>query len=74
MVWSFTVGPLNGAMTTVTWTLEGFDNGDQRGTRITLVHEGLVDAMGDSALGLILALDGGWDEHFGRLRKSATLN
>lgn len=64
MVWTFTVGPLNGAMTTVTWTLEAYDDG----TRVTLVHEGLADALGDSALGLIFALDLGWDEHFGRLR------
>lgn len=66
MVWTFTVGPLNGAMTSVTWTLEAFGEG----TRLTLVHEGLSDAMGDSALGLIFALDPGWDEHFGRLRIS----
>jgi len=67
MVWTFTVGPLNGVMTTVTWTLEEFDTG----TRLTLVHEGLSDAMEGSVLGLISALDAGWDEHFGRLRKAA---
>ncbi len=66
MVWTFTVAPLNGAMTTVTWTLEAIDDG----TRLTLVHEGVSDAMGDTALGLIFALDPGWDEHFGRLRLS----
>ena len=64
MVWTFTVGPLSGAMTTVSWTLEACDTG----TRLTLVHEGLSDAMGDAPLGLITALDAGWDEHFGRLR------
>ena len=67
MVWTFTVGPLNGVMTTVTWTLEAYDNG----TRLTLVHEGLADAMGDNALGLIFALDPGWDEHLGKLRIAA---
>lgn len=65
MVWTFTVNPLKGAMTTVTWTLEPYDNG----TRLTLAHEGLADATGDSAMGLIMALDKGWDEHFGRLRE-----
>jgi len=66
MVWTFTVGPLNGAMTTVTWTLEAYDNG----TRLTLLHEGIADAGGASAMGLIMALDKGWDEHFGRLREA----
>lgn len=66
MVWTFTVGPLNGAMTTVHWNLEPVETG----TRLTLVHEGVTDAMGDSALGPIFALDHGWDEHFERLRQA----
>lgn len=69
MVWSFTVGPMDGAVTTVTWTLEAIDNGALTGTRVTLLHEGLTDAMGESALNMLFALDPGWDEHFGRLRK-----
>ncbi|MEM7045758.1 MAG: SRPBCC domain-containing protein, partial [Pseudomonadota bacterium] len=64
LTYSFTVKPLNGAMTTVTWTLDEMADG----TRLTLLHEGVGAAAGDAALGLLSALDRGWDEHFGRLR------
>lgn len=64
LVCSFTIKPLNGVMTTVTWTL----NDAHGGTRLTLTHEGLA-AAGDAALGLLTALDAGWDKHFGRLRE-----
>ena len=67
LVYSFTVKPLNGAMTTVTWTLDEMDGG----TRLTLLHEG-VGVAGDAAFGLLMALDKGWDEHFGRLRGVAS--
>ncbi|MGH1357505.1 MAG: SRPBCC family protein [Burkholderiaceae bacterium] len=62
--YSFTVKPLGGAMTTVNWTLEEAAGG----TRVTLVHEGIGEAAGDAALGLLMALDAGWDEHFAKLR------
>jgi uncharacterized protein YndB with AHSA1/START domain len=62
--YSFTVKPLGGAMTTVTWTLESFNGG----TRLTLVHEGVGAAAGEAALSLLFALDKGWDEHFAKLR------
>lgn len=62
LVYSFTIGPLDGAMTTVTWTLD--DVGD--GTRLTMQHEGLDKV--EAPFGLIMALDKGWDEHLGRLR------
>ena len=65
MVWTFTVKPLKGAMTTVTWRLEEAHGG----TRLTLVHEGVGQAAGAGALGLLGALDKGWDAHFGRLRE-----
>jgi uncharacterized protein YndB with AHSA1/START domain len=65
--YTFTVGPMSGAMTTVTWTLEDVAGG----TRLTLVHEGIGDT-GDAALGLLMALDKGWDEHFSKLRTHAT--
>jgi len=68
LVYSFTVKPLNGAMTTVTWTLDEIDGG----TRLTLLHEG-VGVAGDAAFGLLTALDKGWDEHFGRLRGVASI-
>jgi len=64
LIYSFTIKPLNGVMTEVTWTL----NEVHGGTRLTLNHAGLA-AAGDPALGLLMALDAGWDEHLGRLRK-----
>lgn len=64
MIWSFTVQPLQGAVTTVRWSLQPVANG----TRITLVHSGVGKAAGDAAMGLLLALDKGWDEHFAALR------
>ena len=66
LVYSFTIGPLGGAMTTVTWTL--VDAGD--GTRLTLRHEGLDKV--EAPFGLIMALDKGWDEHLGSLRGAAS--
>lgn len=64
MTWSFTVGPLQGAMTQVSWTLEPAYGG----TRLTLQHQGIGKAAGSAALQLLQALDAGWDEHFARLR------
>ena len=65
LVYSFTVKPLQGAMTTVTWLLE--EAGE--GTKLTLHHSGL-DGRGE-AFGLVLALDAGWDEHLLALRSAA---
>ena len=65
LVYSFTVKPLAGVMTKVTWLL----NEVQGGTRLTLIHEGL-DKATQSPLGLILALDKGWDEHLAGLRQA----
>jgi len=62
--YTFTVKPMGGEMTTVSWTLEEAAGG----TRVTLIHEGIVRAGGDAAMGLLLALDKGWDEHFAKLR------
>ena len=64
LVYSFTVKPLGGAMTMVSWTLEEVHGG----TKLTLKHEGVDAAAGDAALGLLLALDAGWDEHLGKMR------
>lgn len=66
MQWSFTVGPLGGAMTTVNWLLEESCGG----TRLTLTHEGIEEAAGPAALGLLMALDAGWDEHFASMREA----
>ena len=66
LVYTFTFGPLDSKPTTVTWTLEESCGG----TRLTLLHEGIAEAAGDAALGLLTALDAGWDAHFVRLREA----
>lgn len=62
--YTLTIKPLGGAMTTVNWTLEDAAGG----TRVTLSHEGIGEAAGDAALGLLMALEEGWDKHFSKLR------
>ncbi|MHA1563729.1 MAG: SRPBCC family protein [Alphaproteobacteria bacterium] len=64
LVYTFTIKPLGGATTTVTWTLEETHGG----TKLTLKHEGIGEAAGAAALGLLMALDAGWDAHLARLR------
>jgi uncharacterized protein YndB with AHSA1/START domain len=66
MEWTFTITPLAGAMTTVHWKLDAITGG----TRLTLTHSGIDKAAGDSAMGLLLALDKGWDEHFMSMRNA----
>jgi len=66
LVYTFTFGAFNGAMTTVTWTLEEIAGG----TRLSLKHEGISEAAGEAAMGLLMALDKGWDEHLDTLRGS----
>jgi len=63
--YTFTIKPLGTATTTVSWTLDEVAGG----TRVTLVHEGIAEASGEAALGLLMALDSGWDSHFGKLRE-----
>lgn len=67
LVYTFTVKPLSGAMTTVRWRLQEAAGG----TQLTLSHEGIEQAAGEAAFAMLSALDNGWDEHFGRLRKEA---
>lgn len=67
LVYSFTIKPLGGAMTTVTWTLEEV----QGGTKLSLVHEGIGEAAGAAAMGLLVALDEGWDKHLAGLQSAA---
>lgn len=64
LVYSFTIKPLGGALTTVSWTLEEAHGG----TKLTLKHEGIAEAAGESAMGLLMALDAGWDKHLASLR------
>ena len=62
--YTFTVKPLGGQFTDVSWTLEACGTG----TKLTLVHSGL-DA-GAEAFGLLQALDKGWDEHMSAMREA----
>ncbi|SMX33510.1 SRPBCC family protein [Actibacterium lipolyticum] len=52
--WSFTVGPMQGSMSTVEWRLEDVPGG----TRLSLTHSGLP--QGSEGFGLVIALDKGW--------------
>ena len=65
LVYTFTIPPLEATSSTVTWVLEEALGG----TKLTLTHEG-VGEVGESALGLLMALDDGWDEHIASLRKA----
>ena len=64
LVYTFTIEPFSGAMTTVTWLLQEVHGG----TRLVLEHEGIGAAAGNMALPLLMALDAGWDAHLGQLR------
>lgn len=60
--YTFTVGPMGDAVSTVTWTLTPVAGG----TRLQLHHTGLP--QGEAAFGLTLALDHGWDKHLDQMR------
>jgi uncharacterized protein YndB with AHSA1/START domain len=66
LVTTCVIGPFGGNSTTLTWVLEAFADG----TRLSLKHEGISEAVGEGAIGLLMALDKGWDEHFATLRAS----
>jgi len=70
LVYTFTIKPLGGEMTTVIWTLEEVHGG----TKLSLVHKGIGKAAGDAAMGLLMALDAGWDNHLASLRSATTGN
>ena len=65
LVYTFIIPPLEAISSKVTWVLEEAHGG----TKLSLTHEG-IEELGDAALGLLMALDDGWDEHIGRLRKA----
>jgi len=67
LVYTFTFGPLAGKTTTVIWTLEEV----QGGTKLSLEHQGIGEAAGEMAMGLLTALDAGWDRHLAGLRSAA---
>ncbi|WP_299154727.1 SRPBCC domain-containing protein [uncultured Tateyamaria sp.] len=60
--YSFTVGPMGDAVSTVKWTLTEVSGG----TQLALEHSGLP--QGEEAFGLTLALDKGWDDHLMQMR------
>lgn len=62
MKWSFTVGPMDGALSTVEWHLEDAPGG----TRLSLTHSGLPQSA--EGFGLVLALDKGWHGFVGNLQ------
>lgn len=68
LISTFTIEPLGGVMTSVTWLLEEVHGG----TRLTLSHQGIGAAAGEGALPLLIALDAGWDAHLGHLREAAS--
>ena len=49
------------------WSLEVIEGG----TKLTLTHEGIAEAVGAGAIDLLGKLDAGWDAHFAALRVSA---
>ncbi len=65
--YTFTIKPLGGTLTNVTWTLEEVHGG----TKLSLIHEGISAAAGEAAMGLLLALDAGGDKHLASLRAAA---
>lgn len=65
---TFTVHMLAGAKTTLIWRLEDVFEG----TRLTLKHEGIDEAAGDQAFGLLRSMDVGWDKHFATLRNAVS--
>ena len=62
--YTFEIAPFGGAITTVTWDIAEAHGG----TKLTLTHEG-IEKLGDAALGLLISLDDGWDEHIACFRK-----
>ena len=62
LTYTFTAGPMNGLITTVTWTLTAVEGG----THLELLHEGFP--AGAEAFGLVVAFDSGWDDHLKRMR------
>lgn len=65
LVTTFIVEPFDGRETRLTWELDAVAGG----TRLQLTHEGILEAAGEAGLHLLQALDKGWDEHFGEMRR-----
>ncbi|MES0811114.1 SRPBCC domain-containing protein [Roseibium sp. SCPC15] len=59
LVTTFNIAPFNGAETVVTWLLQEVAGG----SRLTLTHEGIAEASGDSAMEMLEFLEKGWESH-----------
>ncbi|KAB7613902.1 SRPBCC domain-containing protein [Amylibacter sp. SFDW26] len=66
LVYSFSTKFFPTVSSTVEWKLDAVEGG----TRITMHHKGMEKA-GDAFMGLVQALDKGWDGHFAELRDLA---
>lgn len=64
LVYSFTIEPLGGHMTTIEWTLDSTAGG----TRLTMLHKNLPEDA--EAFKLLRSLESGWDRHLGSLREA----
>ncbi len=64
LVYTFICKPFGENETKVSYELVNVAGG----TKLTLVHEGVVEASGENALSILQALDKGWDEHLHSLR------
>lgn len=69
LIYTFIIHPFEGRETTVSWTLEPAAGG----TRLSLVHQGVSAASGEKALGLLMALDKGWDQHLLAIRDNINI-
>ncbi len=67
LVTTFTIAPLGGKMSTVTWSL----NEVEGGTMLDLLHEGIAEAAAGPAFGLLMALEAGWGRHLTQLQEGA---
>tara|TARA_R110002073_G_scaffold336121_2_gene530463 strand:- start:2554 stop:2979 length:426 start_codon:yes stop_codon:yes gene_type:complete len=66
LVYTFTHNYLQSHETRVEWTLEAV----MGGTRLNLVHDGFEAGPAD-AFDMLCSHDGGWDEHFAKMREIA---
>lgn len=62
LIYSFTITPFEGAMTTVTWTLEE----ENSGTMLTLTHDG-ISAAGEAALSVFADVENTWGKFLSTL-------
>lgn len=67
LVYTFSCGAFPEKDTTVSCELQAFADG----TQLTITHEGIAEAAGDSALQMLMALDAGWDAHVRTMREQS---